>query len=348
MSLSQTQSGLSDDLPDWFWGLLGASDAAQRDMRLHDLGLVMRDGLPRGVAVKSDAQAQTEDTFGYKWRKRETYESAAGLANMRAWLTERYGAPEDFAFLRETSDKPVLLDAGCGSGYSALELFAPVLDRLRYLGADISSAIDVARLRFGERGFHDAAFMQADVTQLPLPNASVDAIFSEGVLHHTDSTAGALRALAPKLKPGGTFMFYVYRKKGPIREFTDDYIREKLQSLSPEDAWTAVEPLSALGKVLGDLDIEIDIPKDIELLDIPAGRINLQRLFYWHVFKAFYRPDMSLDEMTHINFDWYAPQNAHRQTAEEVRAWCAAADLAIERERVEEAGITVVARKGQG
>lgn len=46
-------------------------------------------------------------------------------------------------------------------------------------------------------------------------------------------------------------------------------------------------PLSRLGKVLGELDIEIDVPEAVGLLEIPAGRINLQRLFYWHVFKAF-------------------------------------------------------------
>ncbi len=62
----------------------------------------------------------------------------------------------------------------------------------------------------------------------------------------------------------------------------------------------------------------------------------------------FYRPELTLDEMNHINFDWYAPKNAHRQSAEEVRAWCAGLGLAIEREQVEEAGITVIARKPAG
>lgn len=343
--MSQPQSAHCDELPEWFWALLGASETAGRDTRLRQLGLEMRGGLPRGVEAKSEAQAQTQDTFGYKWQKRETYESETGRAVSRAWLSERYGQAEDFAFLRGGRGKPMLLDAGCGAGLSALELFGPVLDRIRYLGADISTAVDVAKLRFGERGFHDAAFMQADVTRLPRPNASVDVIFSEGVLHHTDSTREALLALAPKLKPGGTFMFYVYRKKGPIREFTDDYIRERLQPLSPEEAWKAVEPLSRLGRTLGDLDIEIDIPEDIDLLEIPAGRINLQRLFYWHVFKAYYRPDMGLDEMNHLNFDWYAPRNAHRQTEAEVRVWCADVGLEVERERIEDAGITVVARK---
>lgn len=140
-------------------------------------------------------------------------------------------------------------------------------------------------------------------------------------------------------------MFYVYRKKGPVREFTDDFVRERMQEMGPEEGWAAMMPLTKLGKVLGELDIDVDIPEEIGLLDIPAGRIKLQRLFYWHVFKAFYSPDLTLDEMNHINFDWYAPANAHRQTPEEVRTWCDEAGMEIEREVIEEAGITIIARK---
>ncbi len=180
---------------------------------------------------------------------------------------------------------------------------------------------------------------------MPLPQESVDVAFSEGALHHTDSTENALSALARLLKVGGRVLFYVYNKKGPLREFSDDYIRECLQGMSQEEAWNAILPLTRLGKELGDLNIEVSIPENIEILQIPAGKINLQRLFYWHVFKAFYRPEFSLDEMNLINFDWYAPANAHRQTPEEVRAWCEQLGLQIEREVIEEAGITVIARK---
>ncbi len=151
--------------------------------------------------------------------------------------------------------------------------------------------------------------------------------------------------MARLLKPGGRFLFYVYKKKGPIREFTDDYIREKLQPMTPEAAWQAMEPLTQLGISLGELNAEIDIPQPIDVLGIPAGRINVQRLFYWHVAKMFYRPDLRFDEMNHINFDWYAPANAARQSPEDVRRWCDEADLEIEREVVEEAGITVIARR---
>ena len=105
------------------------------------------------------------------------------------------------------------------------------------------------------------------------------------------------------------------------------------------------KPLTQFGHALGELDIEIQIPEAIELLDIPAGKLNIQQFFYWHVCKAFYRPEMTHDEMNHINFDWFAPKNAHRQSVEEVKVWCAELGLSIDREVVEEAGITIVARK---
>jgi SAM-dependent methyltransferase len=180
---------------------------------------------------------------------------------------------------------------------------------------------------------------------VPIPESSAHVIFSEGVLHHTDSTERAIKFLATRLKPGGRLIFYVYRRKGPIREFTDDYIRQKLQGMTKDEGWNAMMPLTRLGDALGQLNMEVDVPEPIGLLDIPAGRISVQRLFYWHVFKAFYRPDLSLDEMNHINFDWYAPPNCHRQSIEEVRTWCQEASLEIERENVQDAGLTVIARK---
>ncbi len=208
---------------------------------------------------------------------------------------------------------------------------------MRYLGVDVSAAVDVARQRCHERGLN-AAFLQCDLNRVPLPPGSVDVLFSEGVLHHADSTERALKNLAPLLREGALFMFYVYRRKGPVREFTDDYIRKELAGMTPADAWTAMMPLSRLGKALGELDVEIDVPEAVPLLGIPAGRINIQRLFYWHVCKAFYRPDFTLDEMNHINFDWFAPANAHRQTPEDVRRWCGEGRLSIEREVFQEAG----------
>jgi SAM-dependent methyltransferase len=300
-------------------------------------------GIPRTAEFVSAAQSQTREAFGFKWAKRDTFEGGV-TSYMRTWLAEKYGDLKTAPWFAEHGRSPLVLDAGCGAAMSGLALFEPVLDRIHYLGVDVSTAVDVAARRFAERKI-EAAFLQADLTQLPLPPECVDLIFSEGVLHHADNTRAALTAVLRHLKPGGRILFYVYRKKGPIREFTDDYVRDKLQSITPAQGWAAMLQLSKLGKVLGELNVTVDVPEAVDVLEIPAGPIDLQRLFYWHVFKAFYRPEMTLEEMNHINFDWFAPKNAHRQTAEEVRDWCVAAGLMIEREHVEEAGITVIARK---
>ena len=345
MTTSATPSASSDADADWLSALLGDRLPAEGGtMTMADRTFEMRHGILRAAGTASAAQDQTGDTFGYKWRKRDAFDSSSSLQRARAWLRERYGDVATAPWWEDYGERPILVDAGCGAGYSVLELLQERLPRLHYLGVDISRAIDVAGTRFRERGL-PGSFMQADITDLPLPDESVDVILSEGALHHTDSTEGALSALARLLKPGGRFLFYVYNKKGPIREFTDDYIRERLQGMSQRDAWNALLPLTRLGKILGELNTEIDIPESIDVLEIPAGKTDLQRLFYWHVFKAFYHPNYDIDEMNLINFDWYAPANAHRQTPDEVRTWCSRCGLHVEREVVEEAGITIVARK---
>src|SRR5207244_5838591 len=157
------------------------------------------------------------------WKKRDTFESSASLARIREWLISRYGDVASAPWLAEHGERPLLIDAGCGAGMSALELFGSVIGRVRYLGVDVSAAIDVARQRFGEHRV-PGAFLQADISELPLAPASVDLILSEGALHHTNSTEATLKSLARLLKRGGRFLFYVYRRKGPIREFADDHV----------------------------------------------------------------------------------------------------------------------------
>ena len=334
-----------DGVPAWLAALLEIDKLpSSGEIDIGGQPFVLEGGVLRQQALQSKAQQQTGEVFAFKWHKRETFESPASRERMGEWLRARYGPVSRAPWFHACGDPPVVLDAGCGAGFSALEWWGETLERVRYLGVDVSDAVEVARRSFQERGL-PGAFMQADITALPLPKGSVDVVFCEGALHHTDSTEGALKALARMLKPGGYFLFYVYRVKGPIREFTDDHIRAKLQAMTPDEAWDAIMPLTRLGKALGDLGVEVEIPEDVELLGVPAGRIDIQRLFYWHVFKAFHHPSLDLDELNHINFDWYAPANAHRQSPEDVRAWCAEAGLAVTREVIEEAGITVIARK---
>lgn len=337
---------VAPDAPPWMGDVLGEPLPPEGGaVTLAGERFVMVRGILREEGILSDTQSQTADVFGFKWRQHQTFDTPAMIAKAGSWMVEKYGEVATAGWWDDYGPEPLVVDAGCGAALSALELFGDRLATVRYLGVDVSDAVDTASARFATRGL-TAGFVQVDLNRVPLPDNSTDVLFSEGVLHHTDSTEAAITRLARLLKPGGRFLFYVYRTKAPVREFTDDYIRDLLQDRSPEDAWDALMPLTRLGHALGELDIEVEVPEAVDLLGIPAGPIDVQRLLYWYFFKAFHHPDFTLDEMNHLNYDWYAPRNCHRQTPEQVRAWCEAAGLHIEREHLQESGITIVARKG--
>ena len=323
---------------DWIAELLGGPPPADaRPVERRGRMLTLGEGVVRDLAMQEAAQAQTRDMFAYKWARRDTYGSAANDRIQRAWLLERYG---DLG--AELIDGALVLDAGCGSGYTAKILFAEHLARLRYVGADISTAVDIAREELGPRA-RESFFLQGDLLALPFARGAFDLVFSEGVLHHTPSTRAALLSVAQRVKPGGLLAFYVYARKGPVREFTDDYIRARIADLPPGEAWEALRPLTALGKALGEADVEIDIPHDIDLLGVPKGRISVQRLFYYYVCKAYHRPEYGFEELNHINFDWFTPKYCHRQSPEEVEAWVREAGFKVRSMKTELSGITVVA-----
>ncbi|HBW17004.1 MAG TPA: class I SAM-dependent methyltransferase [Desulfovibrio sp.] len=293
----------------------------------------------------SPQQEQTASAFGYQWSHRHTYESEAMKSRTRTWLVERYcgGDPARLDALL-AGERKIILDAGCGAAFSALLLFGEHLKQHDYLGVDISSAVDVARARFAEAGY-PGDFLRASLTDIPVPDGSLDMIFSEGVLHHTDSTRDSLAYLSRKLKPGGMFLFYVYVKKAVIREFTDDHVRDALRGMTDEQAWEALKPLTSLGIALGELGVELDVPEDIPFLGIRKGKLDLQRFVYWNICKMYHAPELTFDEMHLMNFDWFRPLNCQRHTPEELREYCKESGLVIEHMDIQEAGLTVVARK---
>lgn len=304
-----------------------------------------KDTLQKIKVKYTPEQEQTESTFGYKWKMREFYENEEIKIKQREWLLERYCGGDEKVMDKWLEGGPkIIMDAGCGSGYSGMIFWGDRIKEHKFLGVDISEAVEVAKSRFEEAGY-PGEFLKVSVLDLPVPDNSIDIIFSEGVLHHTDSTEKSLIYLTSKLKKDGRFLFYVYIKKAPIREFTDDHIRQSISGMNNDEAWEALMPLTKLGKALTDLNTEIDIPEDIPYLGIKKGKIDIQRFFYWNICKMWVRPEVNLNEMNLVNFDWFRPLNCQRHTPEEVRNFCSNAGLEIEHFDVQEAGITVVGVK---
>ncbi len=102
-----------------------------------------------------------------------------------------------------------LLEVGCGMGTDLLQF---ARGGAICTGVDLTPrSIAITRQHFavyGERG----DFMIADGERLPLSSASVDVVYSNGVLHHTPDTAGAIGELHRVLKPGGVAKVMLYYK----------------------------------------------------------------------------------------------------------------------------------------
>lgn len=299
------------------------------------------DGIPRFTTRSDAGQAQTEGSFAYKWTNRAGFGSEGMQEKVSSWILERYGFPSGEEMRDYFARTEWILDAGCGAGLATSTWLAPGWQRNgnEFVGVDISAAIDTACQRLG--GIEGTSFVQADILALPFAPSSFDLVFSEGVLHHTPSTEAAFEALARLLRPGGEIMIYVYRRKAPAREFVDDYVRKRIAGLPPEEAWDQLRPLTRLGQALAELETMVEVPEDVELLGIPQGVYDVQRLVYWHFAKLFWNPQLTFEENNHVNFDWYHPRYAHRHTEDEVRGWFAECDLEVTRFDAQEAGFTV-------
>lgn len=103
-----------------------------------------------------------------------------------------------------------VLEAGCGIGTDGVRFARAGAD---YTGLDFSpTALSLASHRFDLEGL-PGRFVSGSVTQLPWRDGTFDLVFSHGVIHHVDDTAGAIREFSRVLKPGGTALIMVYHRR---------------------------------------------------------------------------------------------------------------------------------------
>jgi len=82
----------------------------------------------------------------------------------------------------------------------------------RCVGIDLTPrSIEITRHRFQLYGA-EGDFMISDGERLPFHDASFDVVYSNGVLHHTPDTAGAIREIHRVLRPGGVAKVMLYHR----------------------------------------------------------------------------------------------------------------------------------------
>ena len=102
-----------------------------------------------------------------------------------------------------------LLEIGCGMGTDLLQF---ARGGARCTGIDLTPrSIEITRHRFRLYGA-DGNLMISDGERLPFQTESFDVVYSNGVLHHTPDTAGAIREVHRVLRPGGTAKVMLYHR----------------------------------------------------------------------------------------------------------------------------------------
>src|SRR3954453_9084416 len=102
-----------------------------------------------------------------------------------------------------------LLEVGCGMGTDLLQF---ARGGARCTGVDLTPrSVEITRHRFKLYGA-DGNFMLSDGEHLPFRSESFDVVYSNGVLHHTPDTAGAIREVYRVLRRGGQARVMLYHR----------------------------------------------------------------------------------------------------------------------------------------
>lgn len=158
-------------------------------------------------------------------------------------------------------------DLGCGTGRWAL-LVAERVGLLHCIDP-APKALAVAREKLGH--LRNVRFHEAGAADIPLPDESQDFGYSLGVLHHIPDPEAAMASCVRKLKPGASFLVYVYYalENRPIwyRAMwrTSDALRQAISRLpfrSRKAATTAIAlivyyPLARLARAFEQLGFDV-------------------------------------------------------------------------------------------
>lgn len=203
------------------------------------------DGVPNFICremydtdLAYETAARIIDFWGHGWRKRLQEPEHAHLLTRDAtqlhrqaetslaWHVATRSLMGEEVQAHDLSGK-VVLNIGCGAGDEALVLGHR---NARCIAMDITQpAAQSGDALLGAIGA--GIGIQADARFIPLKDASVDVVYSSGVLHHSPDIAKSVREILRILKPGGIACVMLYAT------WSITFLQEKLLHRTGEAAW---------------------------------------------------------------------------------------------------------------
>lgn len=302
-------------------------------------------GVPRFVDINflPTEQKSTVDTFSFKWSYIPNYAGEEGSKDYREkWYFERFGFSHgDQDVQKFLGNAKYLLEAGTGTGVDTDMLTRNSAGLI--FGIDISTAIDTAYERFHDN--NRVVLLQADIGRLPFRSDFFDVISCDQVLHHTPNPPQNFQRLCRLLNGDGKLLLYVYKVKGPLREYADDLLRNQYTNSSVEDCIDFSARITRFGHNLSNLNAKVEIEDDIPELGIKKGVYDVQRLIYDHIVKCYWNPTFDFDTNVMVNFDWYRPLHAFRYTKADIENWASVAGMKLLHIDISPSGISTIMQK---
>ncbi|MBC7950746.1 MAG: metalloregulator ArsR/SmtB family transcription factor [Rhodospirillaceae bacterium] len=249
-------SGLLDRFPEGAWVFYRvAAKGAGAELARHLLALLPNDDPTLALdqqrldAIRAARAANAQDYFT---------ENALRWDQMRSLHIDEREVEQ--ALIKAFADREVhdLVDMGTGTG-RVLEVLGPHVER--GIGIDLSrEMLAVARANLERAELRHCMVRQGDITQLPLPAASADAVTIHQVLHYAADPAAVVAEAARVLKAGGQLVVVDFAPHGQeaLRDqhahrrlgFSDDEVAGWFRAAGLEPAGTTRLPGQPLTVVL--------------------------------------------------------------------------------------------------
>jgi len=247
---------------------------------------------------------KTRRSFGWEWLRYP----GSRPGDKDVFLEETMIPPEEFA-------GKLVCDAGCGMGrYSAVALS---------LGAEVV-AVDMSEslIRVAEAARTNPKLhpVEGDLLHPPLKKEIFDAVYSQGVLHHTADTRAAFKAAAALVKPRGFLSVWLYGKAGRFEDFSTNPIRPGREWIVRRRrlAWCIVLIRHLVSDFLRVFTTRLPIVATYAIcypLTVLGAVPGLKYLTF--------SLDPDFQARLIENFDWLSPPHQWHHTKEELGRWYA-------------------------